>query len=84
VWRSDSPAELSSAESVLHGSRWAAPVELAVTSDVADEIHLHGYNETAQVAAGTTATLTFVANTPGTFEVELENRGAKLVDIQVR
>jgi hypothetical protein len=59
-------------------------VELAVTGDLADEIHLHGYNKTAQVAAGKTATLTFVADTPGTFEVELENRGAKLVEIQVR
>ena len=45
-----------------------------VTSDVAEEIHHHGYNQTAQVAAGKTATLTFVANTPGTFEVELESR----------
>lgn len=59
-------------------------VELVVTSDVDDHIHVHGYDIFQGVTAGEPATLTFTADIPGVFEVELEDSGAHLVDLQVR
>jgi ABC-type glycerol-3-phosphate transport system substrate-binding protein len=58
-------------------------VVLVVTSDVADHVHLHGYDITRDVAAGGTARLPFRATLPGRFEVELENRGVKIADLTV-
>lgn len=58
-------------------------VEVVVTSDVADEIHLHGYDRSADVPAGGTATLTFTADVPGVFEIELHEQGRELSQLQV-
>ena len=60
------------------------PVTVRVTSDVADEVHVHGYDKTVPVAAGRTAELTFVANTPGVFEVEIEKSHKVLFSLEVR
>ena len=59
-------------------------VVLVVTSDVADEIHLHGYDKKTDVTAGGTARLPFVANIPGRFEVELESRSVQIADLTVQ
>lgn len=59
-------------------------VALVVTSDVADEVHLHGYDRHADVAAGGTVTITFKAGIPGVFEVELEKLGRRLVQLQIQ
>jgi hypothetical protein len=59
-------------------------VVLVVKSDVADEIHLHGYDKKTEVTAGGTARLPFVANIPGRFEVELESRSVQIADLTVR
>lgn len=59
-------------------------VTLRITSDVADEVHVHGYDKYADVAAGGTATLTFKASIPGVYEVELEKIGALLTRLQVQ
>ena len=59
-------------------------VVVRVTSDVADEIHVHGYNKTAPVAAGATGEVSFVANIPGVFEVELEKSGKVLFTLEVQ
>ena len=58
-------------------------VVLVVRSDVADEVHLHGYDLSKDVAAGGTARISFVADVPGRFEVELEQTGVQLADITV-
>jgi hypothetical protein len=58
-------------------------VVLVVTSDVADEIHLHGYDMKKDVAAGGTIRLPFTATLPGRFEVELEQRGVQIADLTV-
>jgi copper(I)-binding protein len=58
-------------------------VVLVVTSDVADEIHLHGYDKSRDVEAGGTVRLPFKATIPGRFEVELESRGVQIADISV-
>ncbi|WP_158220866.1 hypothetical protein [Kineosporia sp. R_H_3] len=59
-------------------------VTLRVTSDVADEIHLHGYDKHADVEKGGTAELTFKATLTGVFEVELEEKGLQLAQLQVQ
>lgn len=59
-------------------------VTLAVTSDVADEMHLHGYDAHVDLQAGQEGALTFTADIPGRFEVELEGAGVLLVEIEVK
>lgn len=58
-------------------------VALVVTSAVADEVHLHGYDKKVDVPASGTATLTFTATIPGVFEVELERLSKTLVTLEV-
>ena len=59
-------------------------VQIRVTSDVSDEVHLHGYDKMVDVKAGGTAKLTFTADIPGLFEVELESRAKQLTQLQVQ
>jgi hypothetical protein len=58
-------------------------VTLVVTSDVADELHLHGYDLRTALTAGTPAELSFQATVPGVFEVELHDAGTVLLTLQV-
>jgi len=58
-------------------------VVLVVTSDVADEIHLHGYDKAKDIAAGGTIRIPFKATIPGRFEAELEGRGVQIAEISV-
>jgi len=58
-------------------------VVLVVTSYVADEIHLHGYDKAKDVAAGGTIRIPFKATIPGRFEAELESRGVQIAEISV-
>jgi hypothetical protein len=60
-----------------------SPVVISVSSDVADEMHVHGYERTVKVPAASTASVVFTANKPGTFEVELENPQIPLLQLQV-
>lgn len=66
-------------EKVEKGDR----VVLIVRSDVADHVHLHGYDIMRDVAPGRPARLPFKATIPGRFEVELEDRGVPIADISV-
>ena len=58
-------------------------VVLVVRSDVADHVHLHGYDIMRDVAPGAPARLPFRATIPGRFEVELEDRSLQIADITV-
>jgi hypothetical protein len=58
-------------------------VAIVVGADVADEVHLHGYDRSVDVAPGMQARLVFVASIPGRFEVELEDRGLQIADLEV-
>lgn len=58
-------------------------VTIRVTSDVADHIHLHGYDVLADIAAGEPAELTFDATIPGVFEVELEDARLPLLELEI-
>lgn len=59
------------------------PIVLSVSSDVADEIHVHGYDRKAKVPAGATGSVAFTANTAGVFEVEMEDAKLQLLQLQV-
>jgi hypothetical protein len=61
-----------------------AQVRLEVTSDVADEVHVHGYDEDLALAPGETGALTFAADLPGLFEVETHESGTLLATLEVR
>lgn len=58
-------------------------VQLTVDADVEDKVHVHGYDLYSPVSAGAPATLTFAAEIPGQFDVELERSRLGLVEIQV-
>ena len=60
------------------------PVTIRVTSDVAEEVHVHGYDKRFPVAAGQRGEVTFVANIPGVFEVEFERSHKLLFTLEVR
>ena len=59
-------------------------IELTVTADVADEIHVHGYDYKADVAPGAPAVILFVADLPGIYEVELEDARTVLFKLEVQ
>ncbi len=59
-------------------------VALTVTSDVADEIHVHGYDVTAQVRAGQTVTVRLRADLPGSWDVEMHDPGVSLLRLIVK
>lgn len=61
-----------------------AQVRIEVTSDRRDELHVHGYEKTLPLTPGTPATLQFVADVPGVFEVETHDSGLLLFQLLVR
>ncbi len=58
-------------------------VTLMVTSDVADTVHVHGYDVEQHVGAGQTIHVAFTASIPGVFEVELEDASLKIAELAV-
>ena len=61
-----------------------ATVRFTVTSDRADELHVHGYDRTLPLTPGTPGVLEIVADVPGVFEAELHESGATLPSLEVR
>jgi hypothetical protein len=59
-------------------------VILVVSSDKADEIHVHGYDESDDVGPKEKAEIEFTADIPGVFEVELEEAALHLFELQVQ
>jgi FtsP/CotA-like multicopper oxidase with cupredoxin domain len=59
-------------------------VHLEVVADVAEEVHVHGYDLEEEVAPGRTAVIAFTADLPGVFEVELEGARLRLLQLEVR
>ena len=68
------------------GSRcaWAARCELLVTSDVDDEVHVHGYDIEKPVAAGRRSRSSFTADQTGVFEVETHESELLLLQLEVQ
>ena len=55
-----------------------------VTSDVADEVHLHGYDIMKDVAPGKDVTFSFPAKIDGEFEMELEGKKEQIASLVVQ
>jgi len=58
-------------------------VVLRFTSDVVEEIHVHGYDLYADLTPGQTEEISFTADIPGSFEVELHEAGRPLFQLRV-
>lgn len=58
-------------------------VTFEVVSDVADEVHVHGYDLFFDIFGGEATVVEFVADAAGIFEVELEGAHLDLVNIEV-
>ena len=54
-----------------------------MTSDVADEIHVHGYDLHKDVTKGGTVSFDFPAKMDGGFVVELESRSEQIASLKV-
>src|SRR5947208_1444128 len=59
------------------------PVRFTVNSDVADEIHVHGYDFHKDVKAGGKVSFSFPAKIDGEFVIELESRGEQIASLVV-
>ena len=58
-------------------------VRIVVKADVSDEVHVHGYDLTADVTPQEPAVIVFRADAPGVYEVELESAGLLLLELSV-
>jgi hypothetical protein len=58
-------------------------IRFEVESDVAEEIHVHGYDLMQDVPAGGTVSFDFSAELEGIFEVELEGAGEQIAELRV-
>ena len=59
-------------------------VRLQVTSDVDDELHVHGFDVEEPLEAGRTTTVELTADQQGVFEVETHETELQLVQLAVR
>ncbi|GAA2326393.1 hypothetical protein [Dactylosporangium salmoneum] len=59
-------------------------IRITVTSDVADELHVHGYDRKAVLTPGVPASVAFRAGTAGLFEVETHVSDLVLMQLVVR
>jgi hypothetical protein len=59
-------------------------VNLTVTSDVADELHVHGYDRATGLRPGAPTTVRFQADLTGVFEVETHRGKLVLTQLAVR
>jgi hypothetical protein len=58
-------------------------VRLEVKADVDDEVHVHGYDIFEEVGPDRDALVSFRADIPGIFEIELESAGLRLTRLEV-
>lgn len=59
-------------------------VAVVATADTTDQVHVHGFNFFLDLEPGQEGTVVFVADAPGLFEVELEEAGTLLFELQIR
>lgn len=58
-------------------------VQIDAVSDVAESLHLHGYDKTLDLKPGKKASVVFKADTKGIFEVETHESGKLVFKLQV-
>ncbi|MDO4715960.1 MAG: hypothetical protein Q4B08_00150 [Propionibacteriaceae bacterium] len=61
-----------------------ATVNLTISSDVAETIHVHGYEVEFEVPAGGSVTKTFVADQLGSYEIETHQKAHIIAQLVVR
>ena len=59
-------------------------VELQITSDVDDEVHVHGFEVEKPLDAGRATTIELTADEAGLFEVETHETELQLLQLEVR
>ncbi|GIG92269.1 cupredoxin domain-containing protein [Plantactinospora endophytica] len=59
-------------------------VRITTTSDVADMVHVHGYDKSVTLQAGVAGTVEFVADRDGLYEVETHGQDLQLFQLVVR
>lgn len=71
---------------VTGGGRLSVPlgetVTLRFTSDVADEVHIHGYDIFVELQPGETVEESFTADIPGVVEIETHHGGLILANLE--
>ena len=65
-------------------ARQGDTVNLTVSADKAEEIHLHGYDYKLEPKPGQPATKTFTADKTGSFELEIESSSTHLGELEVQ
>jgi len=63
-------------------SQLGEEVVLRISSDVAEEIHVHGYDVYADVPAGGSVDIPLTLTLPGSYEVELHRAGRPLLQLR--
>lgn len=58
-------------------------VHVVFSGGIAEELHIHGYDLSLEIAPGVVEVLDFVADIPGIFEVELEGAGTLVFELEV-
>lgn len=58
-------------------------VSIRITSNTAEELHLHGYDKMVEIPANQTSQLDFVADKTGRFPYELEREGIEIGNLEV-
>ena len=58
-------------------------VQFEIEVDIADEVHVHGYDLSFETIPDEEVLVEFVADATGIFEVEIEGLGLHIVDIEV-
>jgi hypothetical protein len=58
-------------------------IRFRVSSDAAEEIHVHGYDIAKDVPAGGTIEFDFPAELEGIYEAELENLGVQIAELRI-
>jgi hypothetical protein len=79
-WRIDSRDDALDRLSVPQGTQ----LRIVAIADVSDEVHVHGYELMADVAPGSPAVINFTADVAGRFEIELEQRGRQIAQLNVQ
>jgi hypothetical protein len=58
-------------------------IRFRVSSNQADEVHVHGYDVEEEIPAGGSATVSFPADIEGIFEVELHGSETQIAELRV-
>lgn len=65
-------------------ARSGEEVTLTVTSDVSEELHVHGTDLSEELPAGEEVEVAFTPQAQGIFEIELHDSGTLLAELEVR